>query len=142
LECLHVKAASPIQLQERVPFGFVDTSQAVDSYVQKRTDISSRQHWQLGEPQAWSNLWKNDVDIDIRTLSHHVNYLLECHEVLYNQMVVNVNRDEMHVVFNTINVTRAVRLVASFDLSAFWFKESFSIEWFPEYGHKMNGHAK
>jgi hypothetical protein len=47
-------------------------------------------------------------------------------------MVVNVNRDEMHVVFNTINVTRAVRLVAaplkSFDLSAFWFKESFSIE--------------
>jgi hypothetical protein len=43
-------------------------------------------------------------------------------------------------------VTRAVRLVAaplkSFDLSAFWFKESFSIEWFPEYGHKMNGHAK
>ena len=92
------------------------------------------------------------VDIDMRTLSHHVNDLLERHEALYNQMMVNVNPEEMHVVFNTINVTnfgramayltlvyfmhasedtkrRAVRLVAaplkSFDLSAYRIEESF-----------------
>ena len=88
------------------------------------------------------------VDIDMRTLSHTINDLLERHEALqlYNQMVVNVNPEEMHVVFNTIDVTsfgramayltlvyfmhasedttrRAVRLVAaplkSFDLSAY-----------------------
>ena len=86
------------------------------------------------------------VDIDMRTLSHHINYLFEGHGTLYNQMVVNVNPNEMHVVFNTINMInfgramayltlvyfmhtsedttrRAVRLVAaplkSFDLSAY-----------------------
>jgi carbon starvation protein CstA len=92
------------------------------------------------------------VDIDMRTLSHTINDLLERHEALYNQMVVNVNPEEMHVVFNTIDVTsfgramayltlvyfihasedttrRAVRLVAaplkSFDLSAYRIEESF-----------------
>jgi carbon starvation protein CstA len=97
-------------------------------------------------------LQTQSVDIDMRTLSHHVNYLLEGHKALYNQMVVNVNPSEMHVVFNTIDVTnfgraiayltlvyfmhtsedttrRAVRLVAaplkSFDLSAYRIEESF-----------------
>jgi hypothetical protein len=50
-------------------------------------------------------LRENGVDIDMRTLSHHVNYLLWRHEAVYNQMVVNVNPNEMHVVFNAINVT-------------------------------------
>ena len=90
------------------------------------------------------------VDIDMRTLSHHINYFLEGHEATYNQMVVNVNPNEIHVVFNAINVTnfgramayltlvyfmhasedttrRAVRLVAaplrSFDLSAYRIEE-------------------
>jgi hypothetical protein len=90
------------------------------------------------------------IDIDMRTLSHHVNDLLEGHKATYNQMVVNVNPNEMHVVFNTINVInfgramayltlvylmhasedtmrRAVRLVAaplrSFDLSAYRIEE-------------------
>ena len=31
------------------------------------------------------------VDIDMRTLSHTINDLLERHEALYNQMIVNVN---------------------------------------------------
>jgi carbon starvation protein CstA len=92
------------------------------------------------------------VDIDMRTLYHTISNLLEDHEATYNQMVVNVNPNEMHVVFNTINVTnfgramayltlvyfmhasedttrRAVRLVAaplkSFDLSAYRIEESF-----------------
>ena len=42
-------------------------------------------------------LRENGVDIDMRTLSH-INYLLEGHEATYNQMVVNVNPNEMHVV--------------------------------------------
>jgi hypothetical protein len=89
-------------------------------------------------------LRKIDVDIDMRTQSYHVNYLLERHKALYNQVLLNVNPEEMHVVFNTLNVTnfgrayltlvylmstsedvkrRAVRLVTtplkSFDLSTF-----------------------
>ena len=90
------------------------------------------------------------VEIDMRTLSHHVNDLLEGRETMYNQMVVSVNPNEIHVVFNTTNVInfgramayltlvylmhnsedttrRAVRLVAaplkSFDLSAYRIEE-------------------
>ena len=33
-------------------------------------------------------LQKNDVDIDMRTLSHHVNCLLDRHEAVYNQMIL------------------------------------------------------
>jgi hypothetical protein len=99
-----------------------------------------------------NELQKNGVDIDMRTLSYYVNYLLERHEAMYNQMILNVNPNEIHVVFNMINVTnfgramtyltlvylmhasedttrRAVRLVAaplkSFDLRPFWIVESF-----------------
>jgi hypothetical protein len=95
------------------------------------------------------------VDIDTRILSHHVNYLLQRHEATYNQMVVNGNPNEMHVVFNAINETnfghaiayltlvylmhasedttrRAIRLVAaplrSFYLSVFQIEESFFVE--------------
>ena len=96
-----------------------------------------------------NELQKNGVDIDMITLSHHINCLLERHEALYNQMILNVNPNEIHIVFNTINVTnfgramayltlvylihasedttrRAVRLVAA-PLKRFDFKE-FSIE--------------
>ena len=52
------------------------------------------------------------VDIDMRTLSHTINDLLERHKALYNQMVVNVNPNEMHVVFNTINVINFGRAMA------------------------------
>jgi arginine repressor len=57
-------------------------------------------------------LRENGVDIDMTTLSHPINYLLERHEALYNQMVVNVNPNEMHVVFNTINGTNFVCAMA------------------------------
>jgi hypothetical protein len=56
------------------------------------------------------------VDIDMRTLSHTINDLLERHEALYNQMAVNVNPNEMHVVFNTINVINFGRAMAYFTL--------------------------
>ena len=54
---------------------------------------------------------KNGVDIDMRTLSH-INCLLERHEALYNQMILNVNPNEIHIVFNTINVTNFGRAMA------------------------------
>ena len=38
--------------------------------------------------------------------------MLERHKALYNQMVVNVNPNEMHVVFNTINVINFGRAMA------------------------------
>jgi hypothetical protein len=59
-----------------------------------------------------NELQKNGVDIDMRTLSHHINCLLERHEALYNQMILNVNRNEIHIVFNTINVTNFGRAMA------------------------------
>ena len=97
-------------------------------------------------------LWKNDVDINTRTLSHHVNYILKHHEALYNEMVESIDSDELSNVFVEKNVNnfgramayltliylmhasedttrRAVRLVAaplkSFDLSAYRIEESF-----------------
>ena len=99
-----------------------------------------------------NELQKNGVDIDMRTLSHHVNGLLDRHESLYNQMILKINPNEMQAVFNTTNVTnfgramayltlvylihasedttrRAVRLVAAplkrFDFRAFCIEESF-----------------
>jgi hypothetical protein len=57
-------------------------------------------------------LRENGIDIDMKTLSHHVNYLLRRHEAVYNQVVVNVNPNEMHTVFNAINVTNFGRAMA------------------------------
>lgn len=97
-------------------------------------------------------LRKNDVDIDMRTLSHHINYLLREHEAMYNGMVVRINPDELSNVFVEMNVNnfgramayltlvymmkdsedrtrRAVRLVVaplrSIDFSKFKIEESF-----------------
>ena len=60
------------------------------------------------------------VDIDMRTLSHIL--LMIClsatRRCMYNQMVVNVNPNEMHV-FNTINVTNFVRAMAYLTLVYF-----------------------
>ena len=68
-------------------------------------------------------LRENGVDINMRTLSHHVNYFLERHRVMYNQMPVNVNPDEMHVVFSAINVTNfgcaIAYLIAAFGCNPF-----------------------
>ena len=48
----------------------------------------------------------------MRTLSHYVNYLFERHEALCNQVIVDVNPEEMQVVFNSINVTNFDRAMA------------------------------
>ena len=84
---------------------------------------------------------------------------------LYSQVILDVNPEEMHVVFNTINVTnfgrdmayltlvylmhdsedatrRAVRLVTtplkSFDLSAFRIEESFFHRVISRIGHILS----
>jgi hypothetical protein len=52
------------------------------------------------------------VDIDMRTLSRYINNLLEDHRATYNQMMMVVNPNEMHVVLNTINVINFGRAMA------------------------------
>ena len=49
-------------------------------------------------------LQKNNVNIDITTLSQHINYLLGIHKDLYNQMANRLNSDEILNVFNEMNV--------------------------------------
>ena len=100
-------------------------------------------------------LRKNNIDIDMKTLSHHINYLIERHYREYGHMVAYVNRDNISQVFtetNVINfgramaylsivyllkeseeVTReAVRLVATplknIDFTTFKIEESFFID--------------
>ena len=98
-------------------------------------------------------LQKNNVDIDMRTLSYHTSYLLtKHHEMTYNKMVARVKADELSIIFSEMNVSnfgramafltyvyvlkgsedvtrRAVRLVAvvlkDMDLAAFKVEESF-----------------
>ena len=49
-------------------------------------------------------LQKNNVDIDMRTLSYHTSYLLKHHEMVYNEMVARVKPDELSTIFSEINV--------------------------------------
>ena len=59
-------------------------------------------------------LQNNDVDIDMRTLSHHVNCLLERHEAVYNQII----------------------------LVRFGSKRVISVEWFLGSGYKIKVNVK
>ena len=97
-------------------------------------------------------LQKNNVDIDMRTLSYHISYLLKRHGVTYNEMVARVKPDELSTIFSEMNVNnfgramafltyvyvlkgsedvtrRGIRLVAvvlkDMDLAAFKDEESF-----------------
>ena len=40
-------------------------------------------------------LRKNNIDIDMKTLSHHINYLIKRHDWEYAHMVAFVNRDNI-----------------------------------------------
>jgi hypothetical protein len=55
-------------------------------------------------------------DIDMRMLAYHINGLRERHEDIYNQMAVNVNPQEMGVVFGVMNVTNFGRAMANLTL--------------------------
>ena len=49
-------------------------------------------------------LQKNDVDVDIQTLSQHINYVLAHHEKLYNEMAERLSSDGLLNVFAKTNV--------------------------------------
>ena len=59
-------------------------------------------------------LRKNNVDIDMRTLSHHINYILGRHEKLYGDMAARLSSKELSDGFHKMNVNsfgRAVTMV-------------------------------
>ena len=49
-------------------------------------------------------LRKNNVNIDKKILLDHINYVLDGHEGLYNEMVARINPDELLDVFCKMNV--------------------------------------
>ena len=57
-------------------------------------------------------LQKNNVDIDMRTLSYHTSYLLKHHEMTYNEMVARVKPDELSTIFSEMNVNNFGRAMA------------------------------
>ena len=57
-------------------------------------------------------LQKNNVDIDMRTLSYHTSYLLKHHEMTYNAMVARVKPDELSTIFSEMNVNKFGRAMA------------------------------
>jgi hypothetical protein len=48
----------------------------------------------------------------MKTLSHHINYLIEHHDQEYGHMVAYVNRDNISKVFTEINVINFGRAMA------------------------------
>ena len=48
-------------------------------------------------------LRKNNFNIDAATLLRHINYVLDDHEGMYNEMVARINPDELLDVFHKIN---------------------------------------
>ena len=57
-------------------------------------------------------LRKNNVNIDITTLSQHIHYVLDVHKDMYNEMANRLNSNELLNVFNEMNVNSFGRVVA------------------------------
>ena len=57
-------------------------------------------------------LQKNNVDIDKKTLSHHINYVLGRHEKLYGEMAERLGPEELLGVFAGMNVNSFGRAMA------------------------------
>ena len=57
-------------------------------------------------------LQKNNVNIDITTLSQHIHYVLDVHKDMYNEMADRLNSEELLNVFNEMNVNSFGRVVA------------------------------
>ncbi len=68
-------------------------------------------------------LRKNNIDIDMKTLSHHINYLIKRHDWEYGHMVAFVNRDNISQVFTEINVINFGRAMAYLSI-VYLLKES------------------
>ena len=57
-------------------------------------------------------LQRNNIDIDIRKLSHHINEIIDRHEALYGEMAVRLNPEDLSNVFTEMNVNSFGRLMA------------------------------
>ena len=57
-------------------------------------------------------LRKSDVDVDIQTLSQHINYVLARHGQLYDEMAERLDSDGLLNVFNEMNVNNFGRAMA------------------------------
>ena len=57
-------------------------------------------------------LRKNNVDIDKKTLSHHINYLLEHHKNVYDKLRMCTDFKELTTVFHYTNVNNFGRAMA------------------------------
>ena len=57
-------------------------------------------------------LKKNDVNIDITILSGYIQYILNSHEGLYNDIVSKLNSEELQNVFNEMDVINVGRALA------------------------------
>lgn len=68
-------------------------------------------------------LQKNNVNMNMRTLSYHINCMLERYGWLYEQMVARVGVDELSSVFNEMNADNFGRVMAYLTL-VYEMKES------------------
>ena len=59
-----------------------------------------------------NELRKNNADIDKKTLSHHINYVLDRHGKLYDEMAERLDSDELLNVFGEMNVNSSGRAMA------------------------------
>ena len=57
-------------------------------------------------------LQKNNVNIDKRTLLHHIIDILERHEALYDEMVARLNPEDLPCVFTEMNVNSFGRAIS------------------------------
>ena len=57
-------------------------------------------------------LRKNNVDTDIVILSQRINYVLDRHKELYNEMVARLRPDELSDIFLKMNVNNLGRAMA------------------------------
>ena len=57
-------------------------------------------------------LWKNNVNIDKKILTDHINDVLDRHKELYDEMVVRLRPDELSDIFLKMNVNNLGRAMA------------------------------
>ena len=59
-------------------------------------------------------LRKNDVDLDMTTLSYHIHHFLEQYQTMYKQMSICVDPVNLLEIFDDMNVNNIGRSIAFF----------------------------
>ena len=57
-------------------------------------------------------LRKNDVRVDITTLSSHIHYILDNYRDMYNEVINRINSTQLLNIFNEMNVNTVGRVTA------------------------------